>query len=62
MEDKGAEGDLNSGDDSYILMKMKNVAVLCPCLKILPEAKVERFLLLALIKEVQGKPSIVSDL
>ena len=29
----------------------------CPCLKCLPEAKVKRFMLIALIKEVSKKPS-----
>ena len=31
---------------------MKNVAALDPCLKSLPEAKVKRFILIALTKEV----------
>ena len=38
MEDIGAEGDLNSGDCSYALVK--NVAGYCPCLKSLLESKV----------------------
>ena len=37
---------------------MKNVAAFCICLKSLPEAKVKRFILIALTKEVSKKPSI----
>ena len=33
---------------------VKNVAALCPCLKSLPEAKVKRFILIALTKEVSN--------
>ena len=36
---------------------VKNVAAFCPCLKSLPEAKVKRFILIALTKEVSKKPS-----
>ena len=34
---------------------VKNVAAFCPCLKSLPEAKVKRFVLIALTKEVSKK-------
>lgn len=34
---------------------MKNVASSCPCLKSLPEAKLKRFILIALTKEVAKK-------
>ena len=37
---------------------VKNVTVFCPCLKSLPEAKVKRFRLIALTKEVSKKPSL----
>ena len=37
---------------------MKNVAVFCPHLESLPEAKVKKFLLIALAKKVSEKPSI----
>jgi hypothetical protein len=37
---------------------VKKVATFCPCLKSLPEAKVKRFILIALIKEVSKKSSI----
>ena len=37
---------------------VKNVAAFCPCLKSLPEAKVKRFRLIALIKEVSKQLSI----
>ena len=36
---------------------VKNVAAFCPFLKSLSEAKVKRFMLIALIKEVSKKPS-----
>jgi hypothetical protein len=32
------------------------MAAFCPCLKSLPEAKVKRFILIALTKEVSEKP------
>ena len=35
---------------------MKNVAAFCPCLKSLPKAKVKRFILIALTKEVSETP------
>jgi hypothetical protein len=44
IDDIGTEGNLNSGDCSYVCVK--NVAAFCPCPKSLPEAKVKRFLLL----------------
>ena len=34
---------------------VKNVAAFCPCLKSLPEAKVKRFILIALTKEVPAE-------
>jgi hypothetical protein len=34
-----------------------NVAAFCPCLKSLPEAKVKRFILIELTKEVLKKPN-----
>lgn len=37
---------------------MKSVAAFCPCPKSLPDAKVKRFILIALIKEVSKNPSI----
>ena len=39
---------------------MKNVAAFCPCPKSLPEAKVKRFRLIALTKEVSKQPGINS--
>ena len=51
MEYIGAEGDFNSGDCSCDVL-VKNVAALCSCLKSLPKAKVKRFILIALTKEV----------
>jgi hypothetical protein len=39
-------------------MWMKNVAVFCPYLKRLPEAKVKRCILIALTKEASKKPNI----
>ena len=56
IEDNGAEGDLNS------FTLVKNVAALCPCLKSLPEAKVKRFLLVALTKDVLRKVHLSSRL
>jgi hypothetical protein len=37
---------------------MKDVTAFCPCLKSLPEAKVKRFQLIVLTKEISEKPSI----
>jgi hypothetical protein len=37
---------------------MMNVAAFCPCPKSLPEAKVKRFRLIALAKEISKQPSI----
>jgi hypothetical protein len=34
---------------------LKNVAAFCPCLKTPPEAKVKRFILIALTKEISKK-------
>jgi hypothetical protein len=34
---------------------VKNIAAFCPCLKRLPEAKVKRFVLTSLAKEVSKK-------
>jgi hypothetical protein len=36
---------------------VKNVAAFCPCLKSLPDAKVKRFILIAMTKEVSKKPN-----
>jgi hypothetical protein len=36
---------------------VKNVAAFCPCLKNLPEAKVKRFILIVLTKEISKNPS-----
>jgi hypothetical protein len=36
---------------------VKNMAAFCPCLKSLPEFKIKRFILIALIKEVSKKPN-----
>jgi len=44
------------GDHSYDDL-VKNVAAFCPFLKNLPEAKVKRFVLIALTKEVSEKPN-----
>ena len=70
MEDIGVEDGLNCADlaqdvseeknfsmlprdcSSYIVKK--NVTAFCPCLKSLPEAKVKRFRLIALTKEVSN--------
>jgi hypothetical protein len=37
-------------------MLVKNVTAFCPCLNSLPEAKVKRFILIALTKVVSKKP------
>jgi hypothetical protein len=71
IEDIGAESDLNSGaltrdfrdeEISYVawrsfLRLVKNVAVFLS-LKCQPEAKVKRFKLIALTKEVSEKPNM----
>ena len=41
--------------DCFYGILMKNMAGFCPCLKSLPEAKVKRFILIALIEEVSKK-------
>ena len=46
------------GLNEPFLVLVKNVAAFCPCLKRLPEAKVNRFILITLTKEVSKKPSI----
>jgi hypothetical protein len=72
------EGNLNCGgldqevseEKSFSLLPrdcscdifVMNVAALCPCLKSLPEAKVKRFRLIALAKEISKEPSIDSDM
>lgn len=56
MGNIGAGGDFNSGDCSDVLVK--NVVAFCPCQKSLPEAKVKRFMFIALTKEVSKKLSI----
>jgi hypothetical protein len=43
--------------DYFCGILVKNVATFCPCLKSLPEAKVKRFRLIALTKEVSKKLS-----
>ena len=66
--DSGAEGDLNCGglaqdfseEKTFSMLSrdppcdilVKNVAAFCPCLKSLPEAKVKRFGLIPLAKEI----------
>ena len=73
MEDFVAESDLNYADlaqkdsskknfsmqprDCFCGILVKNVAAFCPCLKSLPEAKVKRFILIALTAKVSQKPS-----
>jgi hypothetical protein len=67
MEDSGTEGDLNCVAQSNRFQRrsmgprdcscnilVKNVAAFCPCLKSLPEAKVKRFRLIALTKEIKS--------
>ena len=72
MEDTGAEGDLNFGNmiqevleentismwpiDYFCDILVKNVAAFCRYLKSIPKAKVGRFILIALTKEVSKKP------
>jgi hypothetical protein len=72
MEDFVAESNLNSANlaqevsveknfsvwpgDYFCVILVKNVAAFCPCPKNLPEAKVKRFTLFALTKEVSEKP------
>jgi hypothetical protein len=73
MEDIGVESNLNSGGlaqevskknvsiwprDCFSDILVTNVAAFCPCLKSLPEAKVKRFRLIALTKEVSKKLSL----
>ena len=71
MEDFVAESDLNCAElaqkvsvkknfsmwprDCFCGILVKNVSAFCPCLKSLPEAKVKRFILIALTKEVSKK-------
>jgi hypothetical protein len=43
--------------DYFCGIFVENVVVFCPCLKILPEVKVKRLLLIALTKQVSKKPS-----
>jgi hypothetical protein len=78
MEDIGAEGDLNCGDLAQEISEEQNfsmwsrdcscgvlveiVAAFSPCLQILPEAKVKRFSLIELIKEISKQPVIDSVL
>jgi hypothetical protein len=72
MEDFVTVSDLNCADlaqkvsvenfnmwprDCFYGILMKNMAGFCPCLKSLPEAKVKRFILIALTKEVSKEPS-----
>jgi hypothetical protein len=38
--------------DAFCGILLKNMAAFCPCLKILPEVKVKRLILIALAKEV----------
>jgi hypothetical protein len=45
--------------DCFCGVLVKNVAAFCHCLKRLPEAKIKRFILIALIKEVSKKPNRV---
>ena len=75
-EDISAEGDFNcAGLTQVVIMEknfsmwpidcpcdilMKNVAAFHPCLKSLPVAKVKRFRLIALTKEVSKQPGINS--
>ena len=46
--------------DYFCGILVKNVAAFCLCLKSLPEAKVKRFRLIALTKEVSKQPGINS--
>jgi hypothetical protein len=71
MEDIGTEGDLNcaykaqksSGVkkfsmwpiDSFCDILVKNMAAFCLCLKILPEAKVNRFILIGFTEVLKKK-------
>lgn len=73
MEGIVAEGDLNCADlapevsgkkifsmwprECSCGILVKGVALFYPCLRGLPEAKVKRFILIALTKEVSKKPS-----
>lgn len=74
MEASDAEGDLNCGGlaqevseektfsmcprDCSCDIMLKNVSTFCPCLKSLPEAKVKRFRLITLSKEILKQPSL----
>jgi hypothetical protein len=74
MEDFVAVSDLNCADlaqevsmgknfstwprDCFCSVLVKNIAVFCPCLKNLPEAKVKRLRLITLTKEVSEMPII----
>jgi hypothetical protein len=51
MGGNGAEGDLNSADCSYVLVK--NNSAFCLCLKNMPGAKIKRFILNALTEMSQ---------
>ena len=42
--------------DCFCSILVKNVTAFCPCLKSLSEAKVERFILTALTKEISKNP------
>ena len=46
--------------DYFCGVLLKNMAAFCPCPKSLPEAKVKRFRLIALTKEVSKQPGINS--
>jgi len=75
-EDSGAESDLNGGDlaqedseqknlsmlprDHSCDIYVKNVVGFCPCLRSRPEAKMMRFRVIALAKEISKQPSIDS--
>ena len=45
--------------DCFCSILVKNVAAFCPCFKSLPVVKLQRFMLIALMKEVSKKPSRV---
>jgi hypothetical protein len=42
--------------DCFCVILVKNVADFCPCFKSLPEAKVKRYILIVLTKEVSKSP------
>jgi hypothetical protein len=72
MEDFVTESDLKCADmsqevsvgknfsmwprDYFCGILVKNVAAFCPCLRVLPEAKVKKLRLIALTKEVSEMP------